>query len=190
MPYNGYGGYMSTPYVYGSQTPVYQPSPSFQPNYNPQAVASQPNSTQTAQQAVQVQSQPVQAQTPTRSNKVFVASIDDATNRYADPNTEIIYLHQDKPFIFEVFTDWQGKKTVKTYRFEECTVEEMQDETRGIVKNDLENFAKKDDLMALRKEMVTKEDLEDFESRLAQFVKQSTSKSTKAVKETLPQIEE
>lgn len=184
MPYNGYGGYTPNPYLYGAQTPVYQPAQTYQPNMQ------QPNITQQAQQPVQASQTPIQAQTPARSNKVFVTSIEDATARYADPNTELIYLHQDKPFIFEVYTDFQGKKTVRTFRFEECTVEEMQDETKGIVKQDLENFATKDDLVALKQSVVTKDDLAELESRLAQYVKQAAAKSGRAVKETLPPTEE
>lgn len=168
MPnYNGYGGYSNNPLIYGAQHQSYQ-------TFSPYQQSVQPQMQQQAQQPVQASQQPVQQQTPTRSNKVFVTSIEDATGRYADPNTEIIYLHQDKPFIFEVFTDWQGKKTVKTYRFEECTVEEMQDETKGIAKKDLENFVTKNDLTEFKKSLITSEDLEALEGRIVQFVKQCT----------------
>lgn len=172
MPtYNGYGGYTSNPYLYGAQ-PNYAPVQPYQQNVQPQMQ-------QQAQQPVQQAQTPIQPQLQARSNKVFVTSIEDATARYADPNTEIIYLHQDKPFIFEVFTDWQGKKTVRTYRFEECTVEEMQDETKGIAKKDLENFVTKNDLTEFRKGLVFQGDIDGLEERISHKVKQSVLEALK-----------
>lgn len=51
----------------------------------------------------------------TRSNKIFVTSMDDALARYAEPNSEMIYLDQDKPVLYEVKTDFQGRKTINLY---------------------------------------------------------------------------
>lgn len=39
--------------------------------------------------------------------------------RSVEPNSEYIYLHQDKNLIMEVKTDIQGKKTWKVYEFKE-----------------------------------------------------------------------
>ena len=61
------------------------------------------------------QPQMAQQQPPQmRTNKIFVTSLEDALNRYAEPNTVILYRHQDENFEYEIMTDSQGKKTYKT----------------------------------------------------------------------------
>ena len=61
------------------------------------------------------QSQPTQM----RTNKIFVTSLEDALNRYAEPNTIIVYRHQDEKFEYEIMPDSQGKKTYKTLQLAE-----------------------------------------------------------------------
>ncbi len=51
---------------------------------------------------------------PMRTNKIYVTSLEDALNRYAEPNTIMVYRHQDERFEYEITTDNQGKKTYKT----------------------------------------------------------------------------
>lgn len=58
--------------------------------------------------------QPQMTQQPMRTNKIFVTSLEDALNRYAEPNTIMVYRHQDEKFEYEITTDVQGKKTYKT----------------------------------------------------------------------------
>lgn len=45
------------------------------------------------------------------TNKLYVASVQDAITRYAMPNTVIMYTLQDESAVIEVTTDAQGKKT-------------------------------------------------------------------------------
>ena len=52
--------------------------------------------------------------TQMRTNKIFVTSLEDALNRYAEPNTIMVYRHQDEKFEYEIITDAQGKKNYKT----------------------------------------------------------------------------
>lgn len=49
-----------------------------------------------------------------RTNKIFVTSLEDALNRYAEPNTVMVYRHQDEKYEYEIITDSQGKKNYKT----------------------------------------------------------------------------
>lgn len=56
------------------------------------------------------QPQPLQM----RTNKIFVTSLEDALNRYAEPNTIMVYRHQDEKHEYEIMTDSQGKKSYKT----------------------------------------------------------------------------
>lgn len=60
-----------------------------------------------------------QPQMQPRTNKIFVTSLEDALNRPADPNSEVIYLDQDKPFLYQVMNDMQGRKTYKTFELTE-----------------------------------------------------------------------
>ena len=55
---------------------------------------------------------PVQQAQPT-TNKIYVTSLEDALQRYALPNSTMLYVLQDESMIFEVFTDMQGKKVPK-----------------------------------------------------------------------------
>lgn len=82
------------------------PMPSFQAQMAPQ---------QQMQQPVQTAPAPSYNVVPIKSNKIFVTSLDEALNRFAEPNSETIYLHQDQPLLFEVKVDAQGRKEYHTY---------------------------------------------------------------------------
>ena len=47
------------------------------------------------------------------TNKIYVTSLEDAMQRYASPNSTMIYVLQDESAIFEIYTDPQGKKIPK-----------------------------------------------------------------------------
>lgn len=89
--------------------------------------------------------------TQMRTNKIFVTSLEDALNRFAEPNTIIVYRHQDEKYEYEITTDSQGKKTYKTlelmaYSASHGTKEEKpsiisQEEFEG-VKSRLDNLEK------------------------------------------------
>ena len=57
------------------------------------------------------------------TNKIYVTSLEDAMQRYAAPNSTMIYVLQDESMIFEIFTDLQGKKLPKVKRLVEATAE-------------------------------------------------------------------
>lgn len=75
----------------------------------------------------------VQPQPQLRTNKVFVTSLEDALNRYAEPNTIMVYRHQDEKFEYEIMTDMQGKKTYKTLALTDYSTVEPQKEEKGIL---------------------------------------------------------
>lgn len=80
------------------------------------------------------QPQPVpQVQPQLRTNKVFVTSLEDALNRYAEPNTIMVYRHQDEKFEYEIMTDMQGKKSYKTLVLTDYSTVEQRSEDRGTV---------------------------------------------------------
>lgn len=129
---------------------------------------------------VQAQPQQLQMQLPPKTNKIYVTGIEDATSRMAEPNSEMLYRHQDDQILYEVFTDLQGKKTVKAYRYEEITNEPKR-ETSAV---SLDGFVTKDEFTAFQAKIVTKDDLAELESKLAQYVKQSTTSRSKKATET------
>lgn len=47
------------------------------------------------------------------TNKIYVTSKEDALARFVSPNTTTVYFLQDDSMIFEVMTDFQGKKNVR-----------------------------------------------------------------------------
>ena len=164
QPYN--------PYVYGAQPTQYQ-------QYAPQAPV-QPIQTQTqqipqpqAQQASQP-AQTAQTQGYAYSNEIFVTSKEDALNRQVPFNSSVTYLHQDKPFGFQVVTDINGKKKVTAFRLVECTDEELKEETTNVSKAALADYATKEDLT---------EGLAELESKIAQYIKQVMPKKKKVVVE-------
>lgn len=170
MAYNNnvYAPY--NPYAFGAQ-PI-QTYPPYVPPQQP--MVSQMAQQQAVQQPVQQQSQqPVQSQQSTQTqggysytNEIFVTSKEDALNRQVPFNSSVTYLHQDKPFGFQVVTDAQGKKTVNSFRIVECSDEELKDETTTVAKADLSIYATKDDLNA---------GLLNLEDKIKQYFKSSTA---------------
>ena len=57
------------------------------------------------------------------TNKIYVTSLEDALQRYASPNSTMIYVLQDESAIFEIYTDMQGRKTPKARKLVELTPE-------------------------------------------------------------------
>ena len=168
------GVYTPNPYYYNPQPAPYT-SPYLSP-YAPQTPAVQTQVQQPVQQA-QLAAQTTQSQqtsAPPQTNKIFVTGKEDALNRQAPFNSEIIYLHQDKPFGFQVYTDGQGKKTVTVFRLTECTDEELKEETTSVAKSDLSMYATKEDLT---------DGLAELESKIVQHIKQVLPKKKKVVVE-------
>jgi hypothetical protein len=106
--------------------------------------------------------QPQQAQPiMPKTNKVFVTSLDDALSRAVEPNSESIYLHQDKNIIFDVKTDMQGRKTWKAYEFKEYIEQEK---------------APADTKESQGKDFVSKEEFEAFKGEIQASFKELKEK--------------
>lgn len=88
-----------------------------------------------------------QQQAAPATNKIYVTSFEDAMNRFAQPNSIIIYVLQDETKIFEIATDSQGRKLAKTYDlkpFFQATSESAEK---------LTNYATKEDFRALEEKI-------------------------------------
>ena len=88
------------------------------------------------------------------SNKIFVTSIEDALSRYAEPNSEMIYLNQDKPLLYEIKTDSQGRKMVNAYNI----TPSVEKSGAGAENADMSNYVTKTELEALRGQIKALED--------------------------------
>lgn len=78
-------------------------------NFSPYPTFNQPQS-----MAYNGNYQPQMQAPQVKTNKIFVTSLEDALSRYAEPNSIMVYRHQDEKLEFEVITDAQGKKNYKT----------------------------------------------------------------------------
>lgn len=109
-----------------------------QPNYQPQM----PQPVQTQQQVQQINTN------APKTNKIFVTSLEEAMNRSVEPNSVIIYLHQDLPLLFEISTDFFGKKTYKTYDISK-SVQNPSKSAQGQALPDLSAYVTKDEYKAI-----------------------------------------
>lgn len=103
-PYNTpYGGFSPMPNTYPAQS-------QFAPqngNYAPQT---------------QPQQQPAQMNT----NKIYVTGIDDARARQLPPNSDFIFLDNDKPLLYRKTVDATGKMEIKAFKISEYTETETE----------------------------------------------------------------
>ena len=95
-----YGGFSPMPNTYPAQ-PQFAPQT---PNYAPQ--------TQSAQQM--------------NTNKIYVTGIDDARARQLPPNSDFIFLDNDKPLLYRKTVDATGKMEIKTFKISEYTETEAE----------------------------------------------------------------
>lgn len=122
----GYNGYNSNPYYGAFQQPA------------------QSNSQQS-------QTQPVpQPTTVTNTNKIYVSGIDDVKARFLSPNSDVLFVDNDKPLLYQKVVDSKGQFEIKTFDIVLHKAEEM-----PIIpdSSNLSNFATKDDLDPLRAEI-------------------------------------
>ena len=67
---------------------------------------------------------------PARTNMVFVTSLEDALQKTNMPNCNLLFLHQDKPLIFNIISDEMGRKTYTTYELVEYKDQKAEEEPK------------------------------------------------------------
>lgn len=155
QPFYNYG---TNPY--GGQNNGYaQPQPQYGNFYGQQQNMPQ-NANSSASEQFQMQQQrqqqvPQISQVPPRTNIAPVASLVDAMSRTSEPNTNMYYADQDQPFIYQISIDMQGRKTYKTFKIEDVTEQTSQQSKESVAPSvDLSDYAKKEDLQALKEEII------------------------------------
>lgn len=108
--YNPYGNIYQTPYN-APYSGYMQP----QGNYTGQAPFTPQNGNYAPQTATQ--QQPAQMNT----NKIYVTGIEDARARQLPPNSDFIFLDNDKPLLYRKTVDATGKMEIKAFKISEYT---------------------------------------------------------------------
>ena len=110
--YNPYGNMYQTPYnaYYGGFAAP-------QGNYTGQAPFAPQNGNYTPTAQPQQPQQPPQMNT----NKIYVTGIDDARARQLPPNSDFIFLDNDKPLLYRKTVDATGKMEIKAFKISEYT---------------------------------------------------------------------
>ena len=138
--YNQYGNMYQTPYnvSYGG----FMPS---QGNYTGQAPFAPQNGNYTP--TAQTQQQPPQMNT----NKIYVTSIDDARARQLPPNSDFIFLDNDKPLLYRKTVDATGKMEIKAFKISEYTETEAAPASAPAV--DMSQFVSVEEFKTVQTEM-------------------------------------
>ena len=113
--------------------------------------------------------QQFQNQPPVNTNKIYVTSIEDAKNKPLAPNSDFIFLDNDKPLIYRKTVDATGKMEIQTFKI--VPYEEKQESKQDI---DLSNFVLVKDFNAL------KSDLEQIKDSLSKTTQHQTYQASKA----------
>lgn len=137
---------MYNPYQNGNmyQTPYSVPYSGYmqqQGNYTGQA----PFAPQNGNYAPPAQSQQQPAQMNT--NKIYVTGIDDARARQLPPNSDFIFLDNDKPLLYRKTVDATGKMEIKAFKISEYT------ETEAAPAGDMSQYVSVEEFKTVQTEM-------------------------------------
>ena len=93
-----------------------------------------------------------QTQQPTQSNtnEIFVNGYEDVRNRALPPNSNYIFLDNDKALLYEKIVDSKGQFEVKVYEIKEKTHQKGEERQNAI---DLSGFVTTSEFDALKEEL-------------------------------------
>ena len=141
---------MYNPYQNGNmyQAPYSVPYSGYmqpQGNYTGQATFASQNGNYTPQ--TPTQQQPAQMNT----NKIYVTGIDDARARQLPPNSDFIFLDNDKPLLYRKTVDATGKMEIKAFKISEYTETEAAPASAPAV--DMSQFVSVEEFKTVQTEM-------------------------------------
>lgn len=73
-----------------------------------------------------IQPQTISAQNQPATNKMLVTGKDAALNMPAPNGSDLVYFDQDKDLMYNVITDWNGRKTIRVFALSESSGDTMQ----------------------------------------------------------------
>ena len=91
---------------------------------------------------------PMQPQTNT--NKIYVSGIDDVRNRQLPNNSDVIYLDNDKPILYQKVVDGKGQFEVKAFSIVPYSPQDNDSAKQSV---DLSNYVKIEDLEPIKSEL-------------------------------------
>ena len=123
-----YSGYMQPQGNYTGQAPFAQQNGNYTPTAQPQQQTSQMN-----------------------TNKIYVTGIDDARARQLPPNSDFIFLDNDKPLLYRKTVDATGKMEIKAFKISEYTETEAAPASAPAV--DMSQFVSVEEFKTVQTEM-------------------------------------
>lgn len=146
-------------YMSGGYTPYQAPAYNMYANQQPIPQMAQMPQTPTAQPVnnfqPQQQMQAQQPTIPTKTNVPLVTSLTEAMSRTTELNSDTFYADQDKPVIYRVSVDMQGRKTYKTFEIKDVTEQVVEQNAQTVMPEiDLSAYATKADLKAFKDEIM------------------------------------
>ena len=165
-PYNAYyGGFAAPQGNYTGQAPFAPQNGNYTPTAQPQQQPQQPPQMNT--------------------NKIYVTGIEDARNRTLAPNSDYIFLDNDKPLLYRKTVDATGKMEIHTFKISEYNEEQEKKEDIPVAPQiDTSKFVSVKDFERLRNDIgydfdAVKDDIERIKNavnKLNQQLSQSLSK--------------
>lgn len=86
-----------------------------------------------------------QNQNSTNTNKIFVNGLEDARNRSLPPNSDYLFLDNDKNILYQKIVDGKGQFEVKTFNIVPAENKEE--------KNKLDDYVKKEELNGIKQKI-------------------------------------
>ena len=98
----------------------------------------------------QQQQQPQQVVQCVNTNKVYTTGMEDVRSKYLPPNSDYIFLDNDKPILYQKVVDGKGQFEVKAFSI---TPYSPQETAKSEPLIDLSGYAKQSDLEAIRADL-------------------------------------
>lgn len=103
---------------------------------------------QAQQNAQQMQNtQTPQPPTITNTNKIYVSGIDDVKGRFLSPNSDVLFIDNDKPILYQKTVDSKGQFEIKTFEIKPLEAQEKPKEESTI---NYKEFVTKDEFKPLQ----------------------------------------
>jgi hypothetical protein len=119
-------------------------------NYNQFGNYSMPTGTQPYGYPMNGYNMPQQPQMQTNTNKIYVSGIEDVRQRQLPNGSDVIFLDNDKPILYQKIVDSKGQFDVKAFSI---TPYAPQESVKNEQPMDLSAYAKQADIEAIKSEI-------------------------------------
>lgn len=117
----------------------------------------------------------------TNTNKIYVSGVDDVKTKALPPNSDIIFIDNDKDIIYEKIVDATGKHEIKMFKVSEYTAPNDKKDNASI---DLSNYVKKDELEQFTSEFKqysntvfnVQNEIKKLDTKISNFIENNSKK--------------